>query len=171
MRLRPRSPQSACMAVDRGTALPAPPLGTDDDDDEQSLVLIAVDDSSVHQDDIPQQDGPPPRFIASGSSHSGLEDEPAVVLGSTKTTPVSDHEREKQAIQQETQRETRRLLVWRLVVGSLLMGAGTLVSWATYHSLDDQLNDETIDKVREKLLLCLLVFSGSISLDPHMTYW
>ena len=49
-----------------------------------------------------------------------------------------------------TKRETRRIRIWRLVLGTVILGAGALVSWFTYQYLDDQLKDEAIDKVRSK---------------------
>ncbi|KAL7567071.1 hypothetical protein ACA910_002795 [Epithemia clementina (nom. ined.)] len=49
-------------------------------------------------------------------------------------------------VERMAQGETRILRIWRAVVGIIIMGAGALVSWGTYHYLDKQLEDETIDK-------------------------
>ena len=69
----------------------------------------------------------------------------------TKPQPQQPQDEERDEIQEVkriAQGETRVVRIWRVVVAVILITAGALVSYGTYYYLDQQLDDETVNKVR-----------------------
>ena len=71
----------------------------------------------------------------------------AETTGDPSTNDDSSQRDEVREVERMAKGETRTVKIWRMVVGIILMGAGALVSWGTYYYLDQQLEDETVDKV------------------------
>ena len=64
---------------------------------------------------------------------------------------------EIQEVQKMAQKETRSVRIWRILVGLISLGAGAGVSIATFYYLDQQVEDETEDKVRLIILQAFLI--------------
>ena len=69
------------------------------------------------------------------------------MTGDPSSLDDSSQRDEVREVERMAKGETRTVNIWRMVVGIILMGAGALVSWGTYYYLDQQLEDETVDKV------------------------